>query len=356
MLTRREFTIAALAAGGCAFIGSAKAQSYAGQTLRFATYGGTWQGWIADSVEPIFRARTGATIQYVPGVPVQHLSTMVAARGQQPPFDVVSLTDDVAYEAASQGLIQTKVDAKLIPNLSKLPSAWRENQFHGPADFASLAGILYDADKFQAEGIPIPTDWDSLSQPKLAGRIAIPDITFTYKQFYAAINLLKKGDETNFDGSIEWVKSLKNPIIFSDFPTLQTRFNSGEIWALVGLSGYINRWPGRNIKLVLPPVANKRGILVLSTIAPTHGTPKAELAQLWIDSFISDEAQTSLVTKFGYAPVNMDVARTAAQDPRLKPLVLSDLDQINALYDPDWGKVNAVYPEWIDKWNRAVRN
>src|SRR5688572_7336338 len=115
----------------------AAAQSHAGQTLRFATYGGTWQQWIAKTVEPIFKARTGAAVEYVPGTPLQHLASLVAGRGQNPPFDLVSLSDDLSITALKQGLILPQ-DGKSIPNVSKLPEVWRPNKDHGPADFAGL--------------------------------------------------------------------------------------------------------------------------------------------------------------------------------------------------------------------------
>ena len=209
--------------------------------------------------------------------------------------------------------------------------------------------------KFAKEAGLEPRRAGVAADPKLAGRVAIPDIGFTYKQVYAAINLINAGNETDFSGSLKWLATLKNPIIYGEFPTLQTRFNSGEIWAIIGLSGYVARWPNRSIGFVLPPVRDKRGVLFLSSLEVAKGTQKTELALQFIDAWLSDEAQTALAQQIGYSPPNLVAAAAAAKDEKLAPIIASSPEVINALYVPDWEKVNAVYPEWVEQWNRAIR-
>jgi putative spermidine/putrescine transport system substrate-binding protein len=344
-----------------AFCSNAKAQSaplpYAGQTLRVAIFGGSWQQWQQKVAEPRFKAMTGANVEYTPGSPVQFMPAIVAAKGQNVPFDVSPLSDDIAPQAAQQGLILTDYDAKLMPNLQKLPEVLRPTKLRGPSDFISLNGVVYDPAKFRENGIPEPNDWDVLANPKLAGHVAIPDITFVYRVIYAAINYWKTGDRYNVDGTLDWVRSLKDPIIYGDFATLQTRFNSGEIWAVVGSAGYIVRFrgAGKNMAFIIPQTRDERGGVAFSTLNVVKGTTKAELAQIWIDNFLSTEVQTSMVKEIGFAPTNMEVTAEMQKVPDLKQLVLSDESQLKIAVGTDWSKLSAVYPQWIDKWNRVVR-
>ena len=43
-------------------------QPYAGQTLRFATFGGAWQKWVEQTVVPPFTAETGARVNSCPAI------------------------------------------------------------------------------------------------------------------------------------------------------------------------------------------------------------------------------------------------------------------------------------------------
>lgn len=334
------------------------AQDYKGQTLRVATFGGTWQQWAARTIEPVFTAKTGAKVEFVPGAPPQHLASLVAARGANVPFDVAELSEDVAEQAAKQQLIVVDLNTALIPNLSKVPPEWRGSKQHGPMSFVSLNGLVYDADKFAAAGLQPPTTWDALADPKLAGRVALPDITFVYRTIYASINELKTGDQTNLDGSLAWVRTLARPVIYGDFPTLQTRFGGGEVWAVVGSAGYVFRLTtaGRNLKFVMQPSGKDRvGSANFLTLQPVKGSTKAELAHHWINAWLSTEVQLKMVQQVGFAPTNLEAAAEAAKDPKVAPLVVSTVADTGKLFIADAQKINAVFGEWVDKWNRVVR-
>ncbi len=354
MVSRRDVLggSAALAAS-LTLGGPGRAQPVAGQTLRFATYGGVWVKVVASTIEQIFRAKTNASVEYVTGIPAQHLATLVAARGQTPPFDLVSFTADLTVTAVAQGLVQP-IDASHIPNIAKLPPRLQPTASHGPCDYLGLEGILYDAAKYREMGLKPPTDFDSLADPALAGRVAIPDITFSFKQVYAAINKIKTGDETDFSGTVKWLASLKSPVIYNDSPTLQTRFDTGEIWAMIGVSGYAPRWPKREVAFVNPPVGKNRGIIHQSTLEIPKGTPRQALAEQFIDAWLSDEGQKS-IANLGFSPSNSVAAAAVVKESKTPSIFISTPEEVDALYNPDWVKVNAAYSDWVDQWNRALR-
>jgi putative spermidine/putrescine transport system substrate-binding protein len=338
--------------------GIAQAQEkFAGQTLRVAEFGGSWQQWLLRTIAPRFQQETGAKVEYMPGIPVQFMAQMVSAKGQTPPFDLANLSDDLAPQVTAQDLVSTAPNPALTPNLAKLPPAgWRPGGL-GPGVFISAAGIVYDGDKFAQNGIAEPKDWDALTDPKLAGHVALPDITFVYRALYAAINYLKTGDQTNLDGSLALIKAIKNPVIYGDFPSLQTRFNGGEIWAVVGSSGYLLRLQqtGRNLKFATPQARDGHTGSGFAALTPIKGSGKLDLAQIYINIALSTEAQTAMVREVGFSPTNLDAIKIAAADPKLAPLTVSDPAQLDAAFNTNWTDLNKVLPEWIDKWNRTVR-
>ncbi|HWU61740.1 MAG TPA: extracellular solute-binding protein [Ensifer sp.] len=350
--------LTAFAVAGALFAGNAQAQEFAGKTLKVATFGGSWQEWVKANVEPKFKAATGANVEYISGFPMKHLTSLISFKGQAAPFDVVELSDDVTYEALKQDLLQTGLDMALIPNAQYLPEPWRNMDNAGPAYFVVLQGVIYDADKFKAANIDAPKSWDDLANPALAGHVALPDVSFTYRPIYAAIDAEKTGDQANFKGSLDWVSSIKNPVIYGDAPTLQTRFGGGEIWAVVGAAGYLQRLSAKspNLRFVMFPGPGKtQGIGALGQVRIVKNSPNAKLAHYWINTFLDTEVQVSLAQKIGFAPANINAAKTAAQDPKLAPLVMSDASGLEKLFQADWSKLNPVLPDWIDRWNRAVR-
>lgn len=332
-------------------------QKYAGQTLRVAEFGGSWQQWLLKNIAPRFEQETGAKVEYVPGIPVQFMAQMVSNKGQTPPFDLANLSDDLGPQATAQDLVSSAPNPALTPNLGKLPPSGQRPGGLGPALFVAPGGIVYDADKFAQAGLPEPADWDALTNPKLAGHVALPDITFVYRALYAAINYSKTGDQTKIEGSLDLIKAIKDPMIYTDFPTLQTRFNGGEIWAVVGSAGYLQRLKqsGRNLKLAIPKAKDGKTGAGFAALTPLKGSTKLDLAQIYINIAIATDMQAAMVRDVGFAPTNLEAIKVVAADPALAPLVVSDPAQLDAAFKTNWTDLNKALPEWIEKWNRTVR-
>ena len=101
-------------------VGSAVAGQFDGVTLKVGTFGGSWKDRLCSVFCPKFEAE-GGKVEWVTGNPRILLSKMVAARGQEPPMDVIEVVDSTSQETLKAGFIQ-KYDPKNVPNTRNLNS------------------------------------------------------------------------------------------------------------------------------------------------------------------------------------------------------------------------------------------
>ncbi len=332
-------------------------QPYAGQALRFATFGGAWQKWVEQTVVPPFTAQTGAGVEFVPGNPQQFLAQLIASKGQTPPFDLAEMSEDTGLQAVRLGLADLTFDAKLIPNLADLAPRWRPTDMLGPVLWTTGVVILYVPDKLKRAGISGPVTWETLTRPELKGHVAVPDIAQPQRGIWAAINKNKTGNETDFRASLQAVREIQDPIIYSSSAALQTRYNDGGVWAIVGISPWKPRFDPKGDTLAIAEyqVGDKTRVVQTAIALIPKGTSRKDLAEIFINTYLSVEVQESLTRTQGAGPTNLEAAATLKKDSALAPLVISSAQEADQSFFPDWEKLTSVYPQWVDQWTRAMR-
>jgi putative spermidine/putrescine transport system substrate-binding protein len=326
------------------------------ETLRVATFGGTYLEGIKKGIEEEFRQRTGATVEYVIGGPRDHLAKLVAAEGGRVPFDVVDWPEDMQVQAIKQGLVDS-VNLGDIPAAKMLQKEAFLHPGYAPAAQWVISGLLFDRAKLKEQGIAAPDAYGALGDAKLAGHVALPDVANPVAPFFlSGLNQSLSGDVSNLDPSLKFLSSIANPILFPNFAVLQTRFASGEIWIFPGNQAYMIRLRkgGADVAFVRPKIGSKLGVASGEVFDLVKGTEKRKLAEAWIDVASGAVSQTKIARMLGYSPTNRDAAAELAKSDMSESFLTNDAD-IAALYLPDWDKVNAAYPQWIEKWNRAMR-
>ncbi|MDH4052581.1 MAG: hypothetical protein OEU93_13490, partial [Rubrivivax sp.] len=109
-LTRRELLAAAASLGGAALLPSA---AWAAEPLVAATFPGTWSEAHRNVLKPAFaKASGGASVTQSIILGTDQVSRLVAAKGQQPPFDVAIFDSPQVLDAVKQGLISEYPVAK----------------------------------------------------------------------------------------------------------------------------------------------------------------------------------------------------------------------------------------------------
>src|SRR5579862_4485525 len=91
-----------------------------GVALKVGTWGGVWRDLQVQIIAPKMQ-EMGAKVDYVTGSPQDNLAKLIAARGREPPFDVLDTFDASLPSVVQAGLFQP-IDLKAIPNTQFLES------------------------------------------------------------------------------------------------------------------------------------------------------------------------------------------------------------------------------------------
>lgn len=334
---------------------AAAGKRFDGVTLTVGTFGGSWKDRINGYIGAEFEA-LGGKIEYVSGNPRILLSKLVAARGQDAPFDVVEIVDSTWPDTLKAGFVQ-KLNLDNIPNIKDLdPSMYDEYKV---ANWITEEGFVYDIEKFKENGIAKPTKFSDLLDPKLKGKVSFPDINVN-----TALNPIvgfaaeNGGDENNIDPGLKAIKDLDTFAFWNSGTQITQMFQSGDIWVAVAHAGWGVRLNDAGIKvgMVHPVVKDKVGMASRGFAGVVKGTKNTEAAEFYINLLVSEEMQEILHTKNGIVPTNSKIQVKYADKPKVDavgdPFLLLSPDQIANLYYMDWTNFNMS--DWTKKWNRSV--
>jgi putative spermidine/putrescine transport system substrate-binding protein len=340
----------ALAFAAPAAFGAGK--RFDGVTIRIGTWGGIWRDFQAKIIAPKM-LEMGATVDYVTGSPQDNLAKLVAARGREPPFDVLD-TFDASLPSVMQGKMFQRIDVKAIPNFEFLES-WQHDEFK-VASWITEEAICYNRQKFDELGIPSPTTYRDLANPKLAGRVLIPDIASGGGLAnFAAISYAQGGDLVNVKPALDLITSIKGVKFWRQAEQAVTQFQTGDIYAAVIHAGWcaFMKKGGQPVAVVHPIInATTKGVLKQGWIGIVSGTKNPAAAAAYINQFLAEDFQFEFAKVNGLVAVNRLAQAKMAQDPVLKEMLILDPGQMNSMLKIDYSKANIS--DWIDQWHRTV--
>lgn len=330
--------------------GSAGAQEV---TLRVGNYGGAFTDSQKRYAADLFTKRTGIKIQFIDANPADHVAKMIASRGREAPYDVVYLDDDVQAKAIEANVLE-KLDNRLVPNLQHVYDEAKNKAGYGPGIIFYSIGIAFNTEKLKQAGIPEIRSWNDLFDARLAGKVAVPDLTTIMgRDFLMAATHLSGGDESSLTKGIDKIATLKAHSYYTSSATLATQIQSGDVWAAPWINGrawgLIDR--GLPLKFVLP---SEGGYGNMTTIDMVKGTKYPKEAQAYIDMVLDPLPQLGQANEVPYGPTNRLLASVLAAYPEMSkkfPASPSDLQKLRLV---DWAKFNANFDAAVDAWNRRV--
>ena len=323
-------------------------------TLKVATFGGHSGEVEASYVGSRFTRTTGVKVEWIHGNPSDHFAKMLAARGREAPFDIVLLDDAVQNAAIKAGLV-AKLDAAQVPNLNQLYPQAVNKQGYGPWVILYSVGIVYNKDKLKAAGIPEPTSWEDLWNPKLAEHISVPDMSLPQgADFVIKIAQLSGGDEANVIPALEKIAKIKAHSYYTSSATLGQQLASGDVWVSVWTSGrswaMINK--GYPIGYVIPKEGSILGIDTVDMVASTSH-PKEALS--FLNMQLDPLSQLGWALEMSYGPSNKTLASVFQSYPNVAKIMPSSAADLEKLYAPNWDLYNANLKKATDFWNRNVK-
>ena len=352
----RLLTAAALGAGLALGAAGAAAGMFDGQTLTVGTYGGSWKDRICEYICPKIEAE-GGKVEFVTGNPRNLLSKLVAARGQdEPPFDVVEITDATWPVVLAAGFVE-KMDPANVPNVADLdPNMYDE---YKAANWMTQEGFVVNLKKLEELGVERPTGFMDLFNPALEGKIIIPDIAVnTVLTSIAGFAAEKGGDEHNIDPGLELIRDLGVHSFWTSGTQITQLMKAEDVYVAIAHAGWGVRLhdAGVPVGMVHPKVKDKVGLASRGYAGLVKGTKNKAAAEFYINELISEGMQEVLHTKNGIVPTNGKVQAKYSDKAKLDssgvPFLMLAPEQIANLYYMDMSAFDMK--DWTRKWNRVV--
>ena len=310
-----------------------------------ATFGGSFADDTKSCNVSAFEKASGATVAIQLGNSVQ-IAAAIRGMGGKPTYDVAYMDNSLATQLMNEGLVAPIDVTKLksYPDVDK--AAFGPNNNYVAFELSSTA-IVYDP---KAITTP-PTSWNDLFDPKYKNRMALGDITGTSGlHFLLAVNRMRSGTAENLDPGFKALKELVPSAVtlYTQADQLISLFQRGEIVIAPWYPDRAGNAMDKGLSLAVAyPKEGAVGIKPVLVIP--KGTANPELALQYVDTVLSQGAQTCFTEKQYASPVNTKVQL----NDKVSKIVATG-DNYRNLYFPDPETVAKNLPEWQKRWQREV--
>ncbi len=322
---------------------AANLPSFEGQQLRVSTFSFNAELLQKNIYDPFMEA-TGCELIVEGGKNAERVTKIKETPEN---YDVVVIGDAFIVDLIEQGLIDT-IDSSKLTNLDGLYDNAKApfGEEYGPAYTFNRLGIVYDA-----ATCPIEIhSWEDLWNPELEGAVSIPDITTTSGPlfYYSVAKMAGLTPGEDDDAIFAKFEELK-PNIMKTYTSANdtiTMLNQGEISVAVLLdySYTAAKSASDDYVWVDPSEGVYSGFNSLNVI---KDSPNKELAEAFIDFYISKEVQLAEALDGVDSPVRSDVELTPEQAANFT----YGKEMIDSLLIPDWTTINANKADWTSRWN-----
>ena len=324
-------------------VDASAAQDFAGQTLTISTFSFNAELLQKNVYDP-FMEQTGAKIVVETGKNAERVTKIEESPEN---YDVVIIGDSFAAQLANDGILDS-IDRSKIANLDSIYDVAKApmGEEYGPAYTFNRLGIVYDPAMIDVEIKSFADLWN----PELKDCIAVPDITTTsgmlfYYATAAAFGLTPGQDDDAIFAKLEELKPNVVKTWTSANDTI-TMLNQGEISVAVLLDYSYTTAKNANPDYVWvdPTEGSLSGYNMINII---KGSKNKELAEAFINFYLSYEVQNANALDGVDAPVRMDVVLTEDQVGSF----VYGADEVAKLVLPDWSLIAEHQADWIASWN-----
>jgi putative spermidine/putrescine transport system substrate-binding protein len=347
---KRLFGSAILALGALAASGASGQEV----TLRIGNYGGIFTETTQRCTAEYFTYRTGHKVRFTDGTPTDHLAKILASQGRgEPPLDLAYLDDGPHAQAVESGVVE-KIDRSIITNADMVYDAAKVKGDFGIGINTSSVGLAYNTKIFAEQGIPEPKSWSDLWNPKLANRVALPDITTSAGMNFVIVAAWQQGkDEKDVKDAWKKIADMKPHYFFKSSADLKSKFLAGDVWAAPWYNGRSWQMIGEGfpMKYVFP---DGKGFAQITFLDPVKGTKFKKEAMQYINIALDPMVQLCNSSYLPYGPTNKTLTNVLAAYPKMSQQFPSSDADLKKMYLVDWDVVNRDFPKWLESWNRIV--
>jgi putative spermidine/putrescine transport system substrate-binding protein len=323
-------------------------------TLKVASFAGPFGEALQKYAFDLFTKRTGIKIDVTYANPADHLAKMIASRGREAPFDVVCLDDDVNAVAKDAGLL-AKLDPSIVTNLQYLYPEGQGTDDLSATMFYYSVGIAYNKDKLKEAGIPEPTSWNDLFDPRFAGRISIPDIVnIQGRDFVIQMSRLNGGDETTPEKGIDKIAEIKAHSYYTASSTLQAQLESGDVWIVPWNNMRSAAMADRRLPIGFV-VPKEGGVGNTDNVGLVAGSRYPKEAQMLINYILDPFSQMGMSKLLPTGPSNKLLEVVVRADSDLAEKAPATPEAHKLLYLPNWALFNKNLKRATDYWNRKIQ-
>jgi putative spermidine/putrescine transport system substrate-binding protein len=298
-----------------------------------------------------FEKASGVRVNYVIGTMLGHMAKIQAARAQ-PDMDVLFGADLTHAAGKTTGLFE-KIDPAVVTNTTQLYKSALDPDGIGVTCSLTSIGIGYNVDKYKEAGIPAPTSWFDLWDPRLKGKLAICTFGITWIQdFLVLIARLSGGNESNIKPGFDKIKELKSMGNMAYMPNspaeLENLLTQNLAWTTVTASvrTYQLQGQGYPFDFVYP----KEGAsLYANWMDIMKKAPHPNAAQAFVNHVLTPECQMIMAGGL-YGPTNVSVVLP----PDMARKAPYGIERIASLVALDREKMNTNLDRWNETWNREI--
>lgn len=322
--------------------------------MNIQTFGGELGDAIAE-VAKGFEEEHNVRINWVSGTGVENVAR-AAARASNQIYDVTFSPDSGQVSGSAMGLWEM-LDRTIVDTDDVYPVLLKESDDGAPMGMI-VTSLYYNTEVFEQEGWPAPTSFADLARPEYCDRVGIIDPNSTYGM-YTVLGLggLTQADaiagnlQPAWDRGLGVLESMSDCLtnVESSSSAFEQKIQAGQY--AVGAHGHVRLLALEDAGVPIQAIAPSEGsFLTLSTVSANKGGPNPELAQEFVNWFISEESQTSLMNLIYYGPVLSTVDVPGELANRGVP----GNSVIDALIVPDLNTVDELRSDWFDQFQRAI--
>lgn len=351
---RRNFLRVLLVLASAWTLGASHAHAQGAEEVVFAGYGGTLETLFRDRITPAFEKATGIKLKYVVGTALSNYSKVLATRNK-PDIDVY-WSNELTHVAGKQQGLYAKLDPAIVTNLRDVIPLGRDADDIGVASYLIATVIQYNTQAYADAGIPPPTSWEDLWDPRLKGKVALLTFNVAASQDLVAIlTRVQGGTEADVRPGIRKLKSLRdsgNLAAFAATPAeLDNMIIQKQAWATVQSSPrpLILKLKGAPIDAAFP----KEGPgFFTNYFDVVRNAPHAKNAQILVNFLISPEIQRLIAEEAVATPILKGVPGPKSLEGKMT----ATAEGLAKLIRIDRATMNRDLEKWADMWNREVES